>query len=405
MSRLWICAILTIVVVWIIWNQPTWAREGFQAQAVTARGLSSLNSTQIPSVSSRFWDIKNKVDAGDTSTITALAKVSDPDPSDSKDLMPVSFSKHISIYSMARSNNDLSGARSNLFYAYDQLQTEMATNLYDQTKVAAWNSDAKAESCKQLDTIAANFAVQYALLKGSIQDLSGTTIKAASIRDENMDYQKQLLSKCQGTPLSPACISLANQEGPVFPLMAKYETVNNTLFSNELDISDNIQTINDTYSVVGCSNPNQFFSTGSGAPVFWVNNNTKYPVAACSACPTAISSNCSKPNIAPQGFFDKLTTGAAFACSMVTVTPLFFSGEQAGSIDTTVLRSKLNQLSPYYISPDTLQYITSSIISAEESASSVMTTSDTLINISKVIQNIRIITGTQAVGTGTGTVS
>lgn len=389
MSRLWICSILAIVVLLVLWNQ----KEGFQA--VATQSTQALNSAQIPSVSSRFWDITNKVSAGDTATLTALSKVSDPDPNDSNDLMPVSFGKYISIYSMARSNNDLSGARSNLFNAYDQLQTEMATNLYDQTKVAAWNSDAKAETCKQLDKIAAKFAVEYAALRSSIQDLSGTAIKAVSMRDENMEYQKQLLSKCQGTPLSPACVSLANQEGPVFSLMAKYENANNTLFSNELDISNNIQTINDTYKVMGCNNPNQFFSTGAGAPVFWVNNNTKYPVANCSTCPTAISTNCSNPNIAPQTFFNQLITGSAFTCAMVAISPMIFSSTQTGTVDTTALRSKLNQLSPYYLSPDTLQYITSSIISAADSSASIMTTSDVLINIANVINNIRIITGTR----------
>jgi hypothetical protein len=374
-----------------MWNR-SWIHEGFQA--VAAQRMSSLNTSQISAVSSRFWDITNKVSAGDTATVTALSKVSDPDPNDSNDMMPVSFGKYISIYSMARSNNDLSGARTNLFNGYDQLQREMAENLYDQTKVAAWNSDAKAETCKELDKIAANFSIQYTSLRTSIQDLSGTAIKAVSMRDENMEYQKQLLSKCQGTPLSPACISLANQEGPVFSLMAKYENANNTLFSNELDISNNIQTINDTYKVMGCNNPNQFFSTGAGAPVFWVNNNTKHPVSTCSACPTAISTNCSRPNIAPQGFFDQLPTGPAFTCGMVLTSPMLFSSTQTGAVDTTALRSKLNQMSPYYLSPDTLQYITSSIISAADSSASIMTTSDVLINIARVINNIRTITGT-----------
>ena len=392
---LWICVIL-IIVVFIGWNQTIfvwqWLREGFQA--VTLR---SLSATEASSVSSKFRDITAKLDAGDTATITSLSKVANPDPNDSKDLMPVSFGKYISVYSMARSNGDLSGARIDLFGAYDQLQTEMGSILYDQAKVSAWNSDAKGESCRQLDTLAANFAIQYTALRNSMQDLSGTAIKAARMRDENMEFQKQHLSKCQGqgNSLSAACISLANQEGPVFSLMAKYENANNSLFTNELDISNNIQTINDTYRIIGCNNPNKFFSTSSGAAVFWVNNNTKYPVASCSACSAAILSNCSKPTIAPQVFFDKLNTGSAFTCNMVSATPMLFSNAETGSVDTTALRAKINQLSPYYLSPDTLEYITSSIISAADSSASIMTTSDTLINLTNVINNIKILTSTE----------
>jgi hypothetical protein len=379
---LWILGISIIAVAYILYNAP---QEGFQVSPAQT--------------STNFWALSKKVDANDAPTITALARVSGPDPNDSNDTMPLTFSKYISIYAMAKYNSDLSGARSALFNNYNQLQTEMSTNLYDQAQVAAWSSDPINQTCRKLDTLRAGFITQYATTVSSMQDLSGTSILASAMRDENMTYQQQLIAKCQGTPLSPACIALANQEGPVFPLLAKYENVNNTLLLSEIDVSNNLQTINDTYSVLGCTNPNQFFVAPSSTQVYWINSNTKYPVSSCTPCTAAINGNICGTSPGPNQISDatmaRIPIGAAFTCSMVASAQLQFLDTQTGTIDTTILRSKLQQLSPYYLSPDTLQYITTSIISAADSSTSIMTTSDTLIDLSNVIANIKNMTGTK----------
>ena len=71
-----------------------------------------------------------------------------------------------------------------------------------------------------------------------------------------------------------------------------------------------------------------------------------------------------------------------------------FRSVQTGTVDTTTLLSKIQTLSPYYLSPDTLQYITTSIISAADSTATITTTSDILVNIGNVVKNIKSITGT-----------
>ena len=451
---IWILGILIIAA--CIWCSY---KEGFQvSQAVTQ---------------SNFWSISNKIDSKDAPTVAAVARVSDPDPLDSKDVMPLKFSKYISIYALAKYNNDVSGARQALFNNYDQLQTEMSTNLYDQATVTAWAADPKQKTCDQLDTVRKRLTQKMFGLRSQVQDLSGSSVLASAMRDENLAYQVKYASKCQGNPLSSACVQLANQEGPVFPLLAKYEDVNNTIISSEFDISDNLQTLNDAYSVLQCDrrlksgfikqdgmsavsylnsdtmmiypvsdcaticgmnlcssvapvtadqmNTIKKAVTTSTAPfncgmlyegmlvkadndqskTYYVKGGIKHLIGTCSACSLDL---CSRAKVVSGSSLGSLRS-ETFACSLLPAgikqdvldaggNVAYSSDRDVGTIDTTVLRSKLQQLSPYYLSPDTLQYITGSIISAADSQTSIMTTSDILINITNVVNNIKILTNT-----------
>lgn len=359
-----------------------------------------LEGFQTPTAATNFWNLVDKVDTKkDAPTIATLKKVSDPDPEDPNDNMPLSFSKYISMYSLA-TYGDVSGARAALFNNYNGIQSAMSTGLYDQTQVTAWGADPKAQTCRKLDTLRASFITEYAVIARSMQDLSGTAITATTMRDENMKYQLANLSACQtlGNP-SAACMSLASQEGPIFSLLAKYEGANNTILSTGSgDLSDSLQVINSTYSVLGCANPNQFFVAPSSTQIYWINDGMKYPVSSCTPCSTAINVNvCGTapgPNKTTDAILAAITTGPAFSCGMVAKAQLQFLDTTTGTVDTTTLTMKLNQMSPYYLSPDTLQYITGAIVSGSDSKASLMSDSDRLLNISNVITNIKLLTGT-----------
>jgi hypothetical protein len=224
-------------------------------------------------------------------------------------------------------NADLSGARQALFNNYDTLQRGLSTNVYTPPSAG---SDPKTRSCANLNSARDNYNAQYRRIIASMKDLSGSVGRAGFMRDENLAYQNTNLNACKGTNPSAACISLASQETPVFSLLSKYDNVNNVMASSGfVDISNNIDTINTAYTMLGCGK-----------------------------------------------------------------TPILFSPNQTGLIDTQTLISKLNQMSPYYLSPDTLQYITTSIISSSDTDASLMTDADKLTNISNVIKNIKAMTGT-----------
>jgi hypothetical protein len=445
-------------------------KEGFQLASSTSYRIADQATTQT-----NFWNISSKVDAKDAATIAALARVTDADPTDKKDIMPLQFSKYISMYAMAKYNNDLSGARQALFNNYNQLQSEMSTSLYDQSTVSSWKANPKEKTCDQLDNARKTLTQKIFDLRSKIQDLSGTSVLASSMRDENMEYQNKYKNKCPGTSLSPACIQLANKEGPVFPLLAKYEDVNNNIFSTELDINADLETLNDTYNFLQCDRslkssfikkegttdiyylnidtmtiyPVSNCSTicgmnlcnavttitaeqmtvitnsvlTSSSPftcamlydgtlvkgdndqnkVYYVTNDMKYLITSCSSCNLDL---CSKAKIVNGGSLNSLRASSTpFTCSLLpagvnqdtldAVGKIAYSSDtNVGMIDTTILRTKLQQLSPYYLSPDTLQYITTSIISAADSQATIMTTSDILINITNIINNIKILTNT-----------
>lgn len=488
---IWILGILVIAVCayWI------YSKEGFQV--VQQSEVASKLSTQEGTVK-KFWDISEKIDSNDVSGTNLRAdvnRVSKPDSTDKKDKMPIEFSKYISIYALAK-YNDVSGARMALFNDYNTLQLEMSTRLYNQTSATEWGADPKTNSCNQLDSIRKTFLQKLFNLRSQIQDLSGTSILASSMRDENLAFQEKYKSVCTGTPLSPACIQLANQEGPVFSLLAKYETVSNNIFSEEFDISNNLQTLNDTYTILQCDRTlkSGFFkergttqvfyfdittmnkyavtdcslvcgmnlcssvveitsdemnlikkytmtqvketqsSTGvkttavdpftcdklydgvvvkrgneSTTPqtasvlnkLYYIKNGKKYFITNCSLCNLDF---CSHAKIIHSSALSSIPTSSTdFACNLLppktTQTSLksagnisFSSDTHTGNIDTTTLLAKLQQLSPYYLSPDTLQYITSSIISSADTQSTLSTTSDILINITNIINNIKILT-------------
>jgi len=295
-----ICSVL------LLWYFDPLEREGFEGDS--------------------FWLILDRVNKQDPTTLAALAKVSDPDPNDSNDLMPLKFSKYISMYAMSQYGTDISGARNALFNKYDDLQNGLSKNVYTRLPEGV---DPKANSCANLDEARSKYTLQYNKLISSMKDLNNSATKMGLFRDENMAYQTTNTAACTGNP-SPACISLASQEAPVYSLLSKYDNVNTVLTSTGfIDISNNIGTVNTTYRLLGCE----------GAPIL-------------------------------------------------------FSPTDTGTIDTEALLSKLNQMSPYYVSPDTLQYITNSILSSSGTDISLMTDAEKLSNIRKVINTIKTLTGT-----------
>jgi hypothetical protein len=387
-KHLYICILGIILIGAAAYICVKWFKEGFQVSNC------SIPIAEAAAAATRFSNI---VDAKDTPDMSQkLLRVSSPDPSDPNDKLPVKFSNYISMYALARrqATTDLSGARADLFTCYNTLQSEMQTNLYSQITRAAWDTSPIAETCKKLDTLRASYIVRYANLNKQVQDLSGTEITAEKMRDENLAYQNTLTDKCKVTPMSPACRSLASQEGPVYELLSKYTNVNISVFSDAVDISENLLTINQTYKVMGCKYPNQFFSTAIGAPVFWVDNNVKYAVSTCAACSAEINAKCMAANIAPQSFLDSCSTSSTpFSCSMVKEAPsLEIIDSQLPLIDTESLRMKLQNMSPYFLSPDIVDFITSSTTS--DAAAKLQTTPEILANLTAVIGNIKKYTNT-----------
>ena len=119
----------------------------------------------------------------------------------------------------------------------------------------------------------------------------------------------------------------------MFALLSQFDEASTTGYEKEEDINDLLSTIAEINKLLGCS-----------------------------------------PN----------PSGSKFTFSMDT---------DAGEVDTETLRMKLQTLSPYYISPDTMKYITDLLISPDDVQEELMRSSDLFAKIDKSVGEIKRLSG------------
>ena len=320
-----IFAIAVGVCTWIVLRTR---KEGFQSQA---RGdiLPKINTPE--DTVKEFWSIVNAANDHNTTeyigTLEMIKRVSDPFPGDP---FQVSFPKYISAYALAKYKRESVPARNDLLNNYDTNLRELTTLVYDQTRIAEWNTDPKTQSCVAIDIVKNNFAASLASLRLKMQELEGNVDTLAKMRDENLQFQKQYLSVCSTTPPSQACVDLASQEPILFPLLAIFGKLNTNIFTTEIEIQENINVLNDTFKLLKCSGGD-------------------------------VSVDIEK---------------------------------DVGTVDTLLLQEKLQILSPYYISPDTLRYVTNILITPEQVDESRLTNTTIYNDTNNTIKTIKTVTGT-----------
>jgi hypothetical protein len=297
--------------------------------SIEVYGANNINTNNVsqyvdPTASKRlaYTNVEVTVDRSQD-----LIPITNPPPGDP---IPVKFATNISAYALAKFGSPAT-ARGALMIDYNNMENEMSTNLYDPATRTAWSADASKETCTELGKLYTTFKSRQKETLAKTQDISGSIGLTGQIRDDNINFQTAYQSKCLQRPTSEDCKNLASQDGPLFSLLSQYNTSQYDLYSGQVDISDNIQTISDVYTILNC------------------------PKMADMAMPT---------------------------------------GEELGMIDTTALTVKLQSFSPYYLSPDILQNIVRSIVSANDVGGTLQYTSDTLININQIVNNIKTLTNT-----------
>jgi hypothetical protein len=152
----------------------------------------------------------------------------------------------------------------------------------------------KAKSCAELDKVYDTLEAAKRALRPTIQDLSGSALAAAGLKDENLRFQKRFFQDCSGTTSATRgpCLDLATQDEGLFSLYTEYELTNTDLFTREIEVLEAIEVVTNTMKLLKCPNPR------------------------------ALSYSVEK---------------------------------DIGYIDTETLFMKLSELSPYYISPDVIR--------------------------------------------------
>ena len=171
-------------------------------------------------------------------------------------------------------------------------------------------SEARTTACGELGTLRQFYIAKLTELRTAMNDLSGTEVLAYKLKDENMKYQYQFSEECNTlvnlTALNgievgrdAACRDMASVDDPITgTLLQNYDTTNLKLYQGEVIVQDNLQTINDTITLTACD---------------------------------------------VSGF-------------------TFSADDDVGTINTEELRAKLNELSPYFISPGTLDFVTTYLV-------------------------------------------
>jgi hypothetical protein len=274
---------------------------------------------------------------GVSSMLPAIRSVMNPQPDDT---YQVTFPLYISIFALATIEPASNGAmktpcaRVALFDNYMMLQKKLTETVADTAMIGKWDAAPKEQSCASLQVAEGNLREALATLRSRVQDVSGMTFTLANLRDENLDFQKRFQEACANV-LSDPCKQLASQEPILFPLLAEFEGVSSTSYEKEEDINEVLGTIGKLYTIMGCKN----------------------------------------------------LSGAKFSFSV---------DEDVGMIDAETLRMKLQTLSPYYISPDTMKYITDLLISPDDVQEDLMKTSDIFAKITTSVNGIKRLSGIAA---------
>lgn len=348
--RIWIPCILLIVVIIVAIKTVITDREGFQV-AATYIPPASLSAEQTKM---NFWVILSKDKAGLPITsgsgsgsaagsgITNLLElVMNPG---AKDVFRSVYPKYLSMYALAKYNYNPAIARSALINQYDLLQNELQTAVETEqaTRTLFANNPANA-SCNQLNTITMAFYGRLVSIYSKTQDLSGAGVMAESLHDENLALQGIVSNACtnQGPIPSADCIKLATRDETLFPLIPSFDDININILKSGQDIQDTIDILVQAYKGIGC----RFLSPGSGS------SGSKAPLSIDTVFSTE--------------YIDSLET-----------------------IDTYSLNQKLQELSPYYVSPNIINYISGKLIGTSEFNANLTDSLDYLADMNKVTNSI-----------------
>ena len=246
-----------------------------------------------------------------------LSLVTNPGETDTFTMI---YPKYISMYALAKYDYNPVAARSALINQFDVLQNELQTavdtegqrrGLYSGSTTAL---NAKQDSCNQLNMLTMAYYGQLLSVYALTADLSGAAITAGSMHEENQGLQNSVTTACtnQGGTPSAACIALASMDEKLFPLLSQFTSMNTNLIDNAENIQQVINVLLRAYSGMACRVP-----TGTGS----------------------------------------------YDSSMPSIDTVF-SSEYLSSVqvaDTYTLKTQLQELSPYYVSPNIINFISQGI--------------------------------------------
>ena len=171
-------------------------------------------------------------------------------------------------------------------------------------------------------------------LRRPMQDISGLLLTGVGVKKENMGYQKTYTDDCINN-LTPACIKLASVDAGVFEVLPDIDIFYQNILIGGYDLDALLQQLN-------------FYSNLLNCPM--VNGS--------------------------QATFDASDNEVD-------------TDRDLGVIDTVSLSYELESLSPYYLSPDVVQFLLRFLISQEQLNSLRFTSTDYVNQTKSIMNNIK----------------
>jgi hypothetical protein len=174
---------------------------------------------------------------------------------------------------------------------------------------AAWTANPKQKTCEELQGLATRFRAMVDQMRSSVGGVSGALATGINYKDLNLDAQKGVQDRCRdllagegqagvNQLMVDACRNLAKQDDTLVTLIPFYEMPNTELLNLDLEFTERYTLVTKLLSFLQC--PNSTFEPGLSK--------------------------------------DQAAGGV-------------------GLVDVELFKRKLQELSPYYISPVSLSYI------------------------------------------------
>jgi hypothetical protein len=195
-------------------------------------------------------------------------------------------------------------------------------------------NDGYVKACNEINTKRLFLKQYIRALRSPVQDLSGLLLKGIDVKRENMSYQNKYTDSCMKN-LTPECIKLASVDAGVFAALPDIDIFYQNLLIGGYDLDVLLQQLN-------------FYST----------------LLNCPRIPDS------------QATFD-------VSDNEVDVE------RDIGVINTVSLSYELESLSPYYLSPDVVQFLLRFLISQEQLNNLRFTSADFVNQTRSIINSIK----------------
>lgn len=264
---------------------------------------------------------------------TVTPPTSETAPVTARDVYTTTFPKQLAILALANTGRDPVRARADLIANYTAYQTALP----QLNRNSATVMDAwRADPKAQTCAQLADLRTQFAARLAQYKSrLTGLqdTVTTAVAMRDENMAYQNQFKADCEKNLTPACINLASQDSQLFPLLATYDGVVATQADTEITLTESLKVVSDVATLLKCP---------GGGPAFNVDTDMSY-------------------------------------------------------IDVETLRTRLEQMSPYYIAPATLEYITSKVLISEDQQSVLASSKENLAKLDTTIATIQELSKTTGV--------